>query len=55
VPLWALDQSNSVSDRATLSEGQRVVVPRHLVPMAMPNTATNPVTSAISSYAPAGQ
>jgi hypothetical protein len=55
VPLWALDQSNSVSDRATLSEGQRIIVPRHLVPMVTPNTAANPVTSAVSSYAPPGQ
>jgi pimeloyl-ACP methyl ester carboxylesterase len=48
VPLWSLAESNSVSARATLSEGQRIIVPRHLVPMAAPNVAT----SAISSYAP---
>jgi hypothetical protein len=46
VPLWSLAQVNSVSERAALSEGQRIVVPRHLVPMAMPSTVT--------SYAPTG-
>jgi hypothetical protein len=44
VPLWSLDQINSVSDRASLTEGQRIVIPRHLVPMATPSTLT--------SYAP---
>ena len=44
VPLWSLAQVNSISDRTPLSEGQRIVIPRHLVPMAMPSTVT--------SYAP---
>jgi fermentation-respiration switch protein FrsA (DUF1100 family) len=48
VPLWSLAESNSVSAHATLNEGQRIIVPRHLVPMAAPNVAT----SAVSSYAP---
>jgi hypothetical protein len=47
VPLWSLAQINSVSDRAPLSEGQRIVVPRHLIPMATP--------SAVTSYAPEGR
>lgn len=47
VPLWTLDQINSVSDRATLAEGQRVVIPRRLTPMATPSTMT--------SYAPVGR
>jgi LysM repeat protein len=47
VPLWALAQINSVSDSAPLNEGQRIVVPRHLVAMAIPSTVT--------SYAPAGR
>ena len=47
VPLWALTQINSVPEREPLSEGQRIVVPRHLVPMQMPSTVT--------SYAPAGR
>jgi hypothetical protein len=46
VPLWALAEINSGLDSAPLTEGQRIVVPRHLVPMAMPNT--------VASYAPAG-
>jgi hypothetical protein len=44
VPLWALLQINSVSERAALTEGQRIVIPRHLTPMATPATVT--------SYAP---
>ena len=47
VPLWALAQINSVPEREPLSEGQRIVVPRHLAPMQMPTTVT--------SYAPAGR
>jgi hypothetical protein len=47
VPLWALTQINSMPEREPLSEGQRIVVPRHLVPMQMPSTVT--------SYAPAGR
>jgi hypothetical protein len=31
VPLWSLTQMNQVSDRAQLTAGQRIVVPRHLV------------------------
>lgn len=46
VPLWALAEINSGADSAPLTEGQRIVVPRHLVPMAMPN--------AMASYAPSG-
>jgi fermentation-respiration switch protein FrsA (DUF1100 family) len=51
VPLWSLAEINSVSTRTTLNEGQRIIVPRHLVPMAAPNIAT----SAVSSYAPVGR
>jgi LysM repeat protein len=47
VPLWALAQANSVADAAPLSEGQRIVVPRHLVPMPVPST--------VASYAPTGR
>jgi hypothetical protein len=46
VPMWPLAEINSVPERAPLSEGQRIVVPRRLMPMA--------ASSAISSYAPAG-
>jgi len=47
VPLWSLAEINPVSVRAPLSEGQRVIVPRHLVPMPVPSTVT--------SYAPNGR
>ena len=47
VPLWSLAESNAVSARAPLAEGQRIVIPRRLVPMAMPST--------ITSYAPTGR
>lgn len=47
VPLWALAEINSAADSEPLAEGQRMIVPRHLVPMAMPNT--------VASYAPAGR
>ena len=49
VPQWTLAEVNSVSDRDPLAEGQRIVVPRHLVPMPAP------AGTAISSYAPAGR
>ena len=44
VPLWSLAEINTISVRAPLAEGQRVIVPRHLVPMSVPSTVT--------SYAP---
>ncbi len=46
VPVWSLAEINSMSVRAPLSEGQRVIVPRHLTPMPDP--------SMITSYAPNG-
>lgn len=46
VPLWALAEINAISVRVSLSEGQRVIIPRHLVPMPDP--------SMITSYAPNG-
>jgi len=45
VPLWSLTQINSLAETAVLNEGQRVVVPRYLTPMAPPATT-------VSSYAP---
>jgi hypothetical protein len=48
VPLWAIAEVNSVSDREPLADGQRIVVPRHLVPMPMP-------PSTVASYAPGGR
>jgi len=32
VPLWSLTQINQLSDNAPLAVGQRVILPRHLVP-----------------------
>jgi fermentation-respiration switch protein FrsA (DUF1100 family) len=46
VPLWALAEANSASARAPLTEDQRIIVPRHLEPMATP--------SAMTSFAPVG-
>jgi len=51
VPFWSLEEINSGSDRAPLSEGQRIVIPRHLVPMATPST----ITTIVTSYAPIGR
>jgi LysM repeat protein len=33
LPAWALAQANKLSENATLSPGQRVVIPRHLMPL----------------------
>jgi len=49
VPLWALEQINSRSDRAPLDDGQHIVIPRHLVP----TPDRTPTT--VSSYAPVGR
>lgn len=45
VPLWSLSEINAIPAHRALAEGQRVVVPRHLVPMS----------AAVASYAPNGQ
>jgi hypothetical protein len=34
VPLWSLTQINREPDSAPLIPGQRVIVPRHLLPIA---------------------
>jgi LysM domain len=44
VPVWAITQINKLSETAALTEGQRVVVPRYLVPKAAP-VAAAPVKS----------
>jgi esterase/lipase len=46
VPVGSLAEINAMSARAPLTEGQRVIIPRHLVPMPVPST--------ITSYAPNG-
>ena len=40
VPLWSIAQINRVPEGAPLTAGQRVVVPRHLNPLAAPNDGT---------------
>jgi hypothetical protein len=37
VPLWSLTQINQVEASAPLTAGQRIVIPRHLVPPTAPN------------------
>jgi hypothetical protein len=34
VPLWALTQINLIPEGAALVANQRVIVPRHLIPLA---------------------
>jgi hypothetical protein len=47
VPLWAVAQINQKSERATLAEGDRVVIPRHLGRRpAAPSPAASPAASA---------
>ncbi len=41
VPLWSLVQSNSLPENAPLAPGQRIVVPRHLAPIAAAPTQTS--------------
>jgi pimeloyl-ACP methyl ester carboxylesterase len=45
VPPWALTQINRKPEDAPLTEGERIIVPRYLAPMAAP----------VVSYAPAGR
>jgi predicted alpha/beta-hydrolase family hydrolase len=42
LPLWSLTQLNQMPENAPLIVGQRVVIPRHLVPLTI---ASKPVTS----------
>ena len=44
VPLWAVAQVNPIAKNALLTEGQRIIVPRHLTSMTTP--------SPVLSYAP---
>ncbi|MBO4225578.1 LysM domain-containing protein [Bradyrhizobium neotropicale] len=40
VPLWSLMQANQLSDNAPLTAGQRVVIPRHLMPVSQQPATT---------------
>jgi LysM repeat protein len=42
VPLWSLTQVNQLSDNAPLAVGQRVIVPRRLVPLVATSAASLP-------------
>jgi len=42
IPLWSLTQVNQVSDSAPLSVGQRILVPRRLVPPVATAAAPRP-------------
>ncbi|WP_245320223.1 LysM peptidoglycan-binding domain-containing protein [Bradyrhizobium lablabi] len=42
VPLWSLTQANQFSDSALLSVGQRILIPRRLVPPAATPAAPRP-------------
>jgi hypothetical protein len=45
VPLWSLTQVNQTWDNVPLVPGQRVIVPRHLVPLASVAAASRPSPS----------
>jgi len=45
VPLWSLTQINQTSDSAPLVRGQRVIVPRHLAPLATVSAVARPSSS----------
>lgn len=47
VPLWAVAEVNRIPEHRSLTEGERIVVPRHLVPM--------PTPIPVVSYAPTGR
>jgi LysM domain len=41
VPLWALTQVNNLSEATGLTKGERIIVPRYLIPMASPNPVSS--------------
>jgi hypothetical protein len=45
VPLWSLTQINQTSDSVPLVRGQRVIVPRHLAPLATISAVSRPSSS----------
>jgi len=45
VPLWSLTQINQTSDSVPLVRGQRVIVPRHLAPLATVSAVSKPSPS----------
>ena len=51
VPLWSLAELNPAATSGPLNEGQRIIVPRHLVPIAGPDVATNSAGNSVSNSA----
>lgn len=49
VPLWSLAQSNSLPENATLTPGQSIIVPRHLMPPDAPAAAAMAIPPAAAS------
>jgi hypothetical protein len=45
VPLWVLTQINNLSETAPLTKGERIIVARHLVPMAAPSSVSSHAAS----------
>jgi hypothetical protein len=45
VPLWARTQVNNVSEASALTKGERVIVPRYLIPMPAPSPEPMPISS----------
>jgi hypothetical protein len=39
VPLWALTQINKMPEAAAMTEGERIIIPRYLVPKGAPSSA----------------
>ncbi|MCG2628667.1 LysM peptidoglycan-binding domain-containing protein [Bradyrhizobium sp. WYCCWR 13023] len=52
VPVWAIAQSNSLTENATLTPGQSIIVPRHLTP---PDTAAAAAMAVPPPAAPSGR
>jgi hypothetical protein len=49
IPLWALQQANKGADGTPLIPGERIVIPRHLMPLAASASAAPVNTSAITT------
>jgi hypothetical protein len=49
VPQWALAELNPTAASSPLNEGQRIIVPRHLMPMPAPSVATNSAANSVPS------
>lgn len=49
VPLWSLVQANKLSESAPLAAGQRIVIPRHLLPAGATAVQTSAVGSSLAT------